>query len=199
MAKKSRKDLYKIKKKEPPKKVVEPVPKQSQNNWGKQFLLLVGTIFLLSGFFFAEKNRTWVEDRILKYYNSIDDQIDQLDTEHRSGLRNQYVRNLSAFLCEKLGAEDTLMFPPKELIRNAKVVQENSYLNLWLTPSVMYYYCDSLHIVSWDMPAEIRNRANFCLLLNDNDDISLLEIRNENIRENILKRYQEMVDNGSSN
>ena len=162
---------------------------------GKQLALALLAFSGIFFFFRLAKNQQWVDGRIKPYYQQVSAQWANLDPTIRSKNKGGIMYNVSEFLCNQLDEGDRFLFPPSQYLAKSKLVKENSYLGLWMHPSVLYYHCEDLQIIGYEMSDSLKSLATHTFYVDPNSaDLRIVQLANASIRNAINAEFDRALN-----
>jgi hypothetical protein len=164
----------------------------------RQMLLTLLSIGLVWIMYSLPSNKNWILKRIVPYFNSVDDQMKQMDIEKRRQERLGYSYQMSKWLCEKIGSEGVLLVPPHEyLVEKANGTNlTNVVYHGWALNPRYYGYCPHARFVNYSEtnPDSVIALATHTVFIDEKKQPQLVSLNNEQSRSTIKQHFTGFTD-----
>ena len=146
--------------------------KGSQPEWGafKTLVLTIVSGLLIVGFCFLPLNRTWLTNRIYRFYTDFKLEVKNTDLDHRKLQRWGGDHNVTNALNEALDSTSVFLIPPQTYLVRQMLRDNYTQFHIWTYPSLLYYYVDHINLVDLHSPDSLLEKATHTAWVRDLDE-----------------------------
>ena len=168
---------------------------------GSSFNFLALLFYLVTPivFFSLPKNKTWLKDKVITYYQEIPAQQDSLRLDFRSAQRHGPAFTVFDFACKNAPKGARFLMPPqtyflKNLFDKNSSAGLQDPLNFLGETSVFSFHCMDLVPITLTMDEQTIRSAEYTVLLSSQKTLQLIKIENDTVYRQIRQIFDLPLD-----